>query len=166
MLNSNTWNADQLRKLSEHKEKVQLRRSRVTELNAEGRSQREIATILHVSHGIINSDLAVLRRQARINIRTYVDQQLPFEHQSCMAAVAKLLRKAWDIINDEHSSEKAVANAMHTVLDCLRFKRALLMDKTDLRVIEEQIRNEALEFNPWSQSPELDKLTVKEFSNF
>jgi hypothetical protein len=78
--------------------------------------------------------------------------------QSRMAAVTKLLRKAWDIINDEHSSEKAVNNAMHIVLDCLRFKRALLMDKTDLRAIEEQIRNEALEFNRWSQSPELDKL--------
>jgi transposase len=50
-----------LRKLTEHKERVQLRRSRVIELNAEGRTQREIATILHVSHGIINSDLAVLR---------------------------------------------------------------------------------------------------------
>jgi hypothetical protein len=132
-----------LRKLTEHKEKVLLRRSRVIELNSEGRSQREIATILNASHGIINSDLAVLRRQARINIKTYVEDQLPMEHQSCMVGVRNLIRKAWNIIYDENSSEKAVANAMHLVLECLSFKRALLMDKTDLRVIEEQIRNEA-----------------------
>jgi transposase len=71
-----------LRKLTEHKERVQLRRSQVIELNAEGRTQREIATILHVSHGIINSDLAVLRRQAKNNIKTYVEDYLPLEHQS------------------------------------------------------------------------------------
>jgi hypothetical protein len=126
-----------------HKEKVQLRRSRVIELNAEGHSQRQIAAELHVSQGIINSDLAVLRRQARTNIKTYVEDQLPFEHQSCMVGIYNLLRKAWDIIYNENSSEKAVANAMHCVLACLAFKRTLLMDKTQLKVMNEEIKHEA-----------------------
>lgn len=117
------------------------------ELHSQGLSEREMSERLKIPRSTINLDIRVLRQQARTNIRTYVDQQLPFEHNSCMVAVSNLLRKAWDIINDATSSDKAVANAMRLVLDCLSFKRALLMDKTDLRVIDEQIRNEAMELN-------------------
>jgi hypothetical protein len=47
-----------------------------------------------------------------------------------MVGLTKLLRKARDIINDEKSTEKAVSNAMHLVIDCYSFKRLLLQDKT------------------------------------
>jgi hypothetical protein len=60
-----------------------------------------------------------------------------------MVNLTKLLRKAWDITENEESSEKAIANAIHVTLDCLAFKRQLLLDKTDLKFMEEQIRNEA-----------------------
>jgi hypothetical protein len=86
-----------------------------------------------------------LRQQARTNVKTFVEDRLPFEYESLMVGVKKVLKKAWDIVNDEHSSEKAVANALHTVMDCYAFKRQLLMDSTYIApavrdFIEEQQR--------------------------
>ena len=40
------------------------------------------------------------------------------------------MKKVWGIINDERSTEKAVANTLHLVLDCYAFKRQLLMAVT------------------------------------
>jgi hypothetical protein len=57
-----------LRKLSESKERVLLRRTRFVELNAEDRSQRDIVDELKVAPSTVNSDLQVLRRLAKIII--------------------------------------------------------------------------------------------------
>jgi hypothetical protein len=46
--------------------------------------------------------------------------------------MSSLTSYAWDIVNDEHSTEKAVSNALHVVLDCYAFKRQLLMDITHI----------------------------------
>ena len=132
-------NKEYLRKLSEAKERVFLRRSRSVELNAKGKSQQARADTLHVAASTVNSDLQVLRRQARTNIQTYVEHQLPFEHNSLMVGITKLPRKAWDILEDEKSSEKAIANAMHLILNCYDFKRSLLVDMPDIQGIHQSV---------------------------
>jgi len=82
---------------------------------------------LNIPRSTIGSDIRVMRQQARTNIRTFVEKRLPFEHDSLMIGIKGILKMAWAIIKDEHSSEKAVANALHLVLDCYSFKRQLLM---------------------------------------
>jgi hypothetical protein len=61
-----------------------------------------------------------------------------------MIGIRIVLKKAWAIINDERSSEKAVANALHLVLDCYSFKRQLLVDVTNIApVIRDFIEDRA-----------------------
>ena len=100
------------------------------ELYSQGLSEREMAKALNISRSTINLDVRVMRRQARTNVKTFVEDRLPFEHESLMTGIRRVLKKVWGIINDERSTEKAVANTLHLVLDCYAFKRQLLMDVT------------------------------------
>ena len=76
------------------------------------------------------------------------------EHQSCMVTVRNLMRKALDILYDENSSEKTIAMLMQVILACLAFKRTLLMDKTQLKEMVEDIKHEKemLEFEDLSSN--------------
>jgi hypothetical protein len=104
----------------------------VIELYSQGLSERDMAKALNIPRSTINLDVRVMRQQARANVKTFVEDRLPFEHESLMIGIRGVLKKAWDIVNDEHSTEKAVSNALHVVLDCYAFKRQLLMDITHI----------------------------------
>ena len=66
-----------------------------------------------------------------------------------MVGITKLPRKTWDILEDEKSSEKAIANAMHLILNCYDFKRLLLVDMPDIQGIHQSVtkHQQELEFN-------------------
>jgi hypothetical protein len=102
----------------------------VIELYSQGLSERDMAKSLNIPRSTINLDVRVMRQQARTNVKTFVEDRLPFEHETLMTGIRNVLKKAWAIINDESSTEKAVSNALHLVLDCYAFKRQLLMDAT------------------------------------
>ena len=73
---------------------IQWRRSKVAELDSQGHSQPEMASILQVSIGTVNRDLSVLRQQAKDNIIRYIDERLPEEsdHDSkCPMNLSELL---------------------------------------------------------------------------
>jgi hypothetical protein len=105
-----------------------------------------MAKVLQISRPTICSDIRVLRRQAKTNVKTYVEGSLPFEHESLMTGIKSVLKKAWSIVNNPNSSEKAVVNALHVILQVYTFKRQLLVDSTALMspvvddFIEEQNR--------------------------
>ena len=56
-----------------------------------------------------------------------------------MTGVKQVLKRAWSVLEDEHSTEKAVANAMHIILRCYEFKRQLLVDGTEVATEELEI---------------------------
>jgi DNA-directed RNA polymerase specialized sigma24 family protein len=63
-----------------NKEKKERRiewRSKIQELSSQERNQREIAQTLQVSNGTVNADLPYLRRAAKENIRSYIDEKIP-----------------------------------------------------------------------------------------
>lgn len=75
-----------------------------------------------------------------------------------MIGIRIVLKKAWAIINDERSSEKAVANALHLVLDCYSFKRQLLVDVTNIApVIRDFIEDQEQEQQKQVQMEEYSK---------
>lgn len=53
---------------------VELRRERILELTSQGYSQRQIANMLHISHGTIGNEQMFLRQKAKENIKKYVDE--------------------------------------------------------------------------------------------
>ena len=71
-----------MNKYEQEQHLIELRRSQVYELHAKGYSNTEISHILseHVSEPTISRDLAFLRRQAKENIRNYIDEELPNEY--------------------------------------------------------------------------------------
>ena len=116
---------------------LEWRRNRIVELYSEGRNQSQIAQILKISQPTVFRDLQYQRRQSRNKVKTYLDEYVPFEHNTCQVEINKILRKAWDIINDDDSSENAVFKALSLAKDCYIVKNDLLGDKTVIeRVIE------------------------------
>lgn len=70
---------------------------------SQGLSEREMAKVLDIPRSTINFDIRVMRRQARTNVKTFIEDRLPFEHESLMIGIGSVLKRAWNIINDESS---------------------------------------------------------------
>jgi hypothetical protein len=47
-------------------------------------NQSEIARILQVDKSIVCRDVAYLRKQAKENIKKYIDERLPEEYEKCL----------------------------------------------------------------------------------
>jgi hypothetical protein len=122
-----------LKKLSDKKEEIILRRGQVTLLYSKGLSENEMARELNVCRVTINSDLRVMRNQALTKTRTFTEKELPHEIDSLMVSNKLLTKKAWAILDNEESSEKMIATAMFTILKCNEQKRTFLMDKCEIQ---------------------------------
>ena len=91
-------------------EAIGLRRDRVLELTSQGFSQRQISTILQVSHGTVGNDVIFLRQKANENIRNYIDKQLPEEYDKVLTGLTTILREAWTAaLRTDDAKEKICA---------------------------------------------------------
>lgn len=63
---------------------IEWRRNKVLELASKGHNQSEISRILQISQPTINRDLSYLRKQAKNNIKKYIDERLPEEYEKCL----------------------------------------------------------------------------------
>ena len=89
-------------KIEHRNGKAEWRRNKVLELSSEGRSQPQIASILHVGLATVNRDLQYLRKRARENIGKYINEILPLEYQKCLVGLDAILTKTWDIANSSN----------------------------------------------------------------
>ena len=106
------------------------RRIKVLELSSQGRSQPEIARILQISQPTVNRDLQYLRREAKENIRRYIDEKLPFEYQKCLVGLDAILRKTWDIANSMENLDKDRLQAISVGMQAYAMKIDLLTNAT------------------------------------
>jgi hypothetical protein len=108
---------------------IQWRRSQTLLLSSKGHSQREIAQILHVSNGTVNSDLSHLRKATKQNIRSYIDEKILWEYEKCLTALEAINRKAWEISeNTENRREKL--QALSLAKECVTTKLDLITNST------------------------------------
>jgi predicted transcriptional regulator len=118
------------------RDRIDWRRSKVQELSSQGHSQREIAQILQVSNGTVNKDLFILRRQAKDNIKRYIDERLPEEYEKCLVGLNAITKEAWNTAaNTEDKREKI--QALSLAKDCYSMKLDLLTNAT---VVDDAIR--------------------------
>jgi hypothetical protein len=111
------------------RDRIDWRRSKVQELSSQGHSQREIAQILQVSNGTVNKDLFILRRQAKHNIKKYIDERLPEEYEKCLVGLNAITREAWNTAqNTEDKREKI--QALSLAKECYSMKLDLLTNAT------------------------------------
>jgi hypothetical protein len=100
-----------MNKHEQEKHLLELRRSRVYELHAKGYSNTEISNMLseHVSEPTVSRDLAVLRRQAKENIRNYIDQELPNEYHKTLVGLNAILKETWTAARNATGKDKIQA---------------------------------------------------------
>lgn len=116
---------------------IEWRRGKVVELDAQGHSQPEIASILHVSIGTVNGDLAYLREQAKSNIKRYIDERLPQEYEKCLIGLNLIHKRAWTIAETLEIDEKTQIQALSLAKECYGMKLDLLTNAT---VVDDAIR--------------------------
>jgi hypothetical protein len=141
---------------------IQWRRSKVTELDSQGHSQPEMASILQVSIGTVNRDLSYLRQQAKSNIRRYIDERLPEEYEKCLVGLTAILREAWN--TSQHTEDRREKiQALSLAKECYSMKLDLLTNAT---VVDDAIRfvsEKAAGSSGANTEPKTDTLVVTEY---
>jgi hypothetical protein len=115
---------------------IQWRRSKVAELDSQGHSQPEMASILQVSIGTVNRDLSYLRQQAKSNIRRYIDERLPEEYEKCLVGLTAILREAWNTSQQAEDRREKI-QALSLAKECYSMKLDLLTNAT---VVDDAIK--------------------------
>ena len=115
--------------LTSEMERLQWRRDKVQELNSKGHSQREIAQTLQVSNGTVNSDLSLLRKAAKENIRSYIDEKIPWEYEKCLTALEAINKKAWEI-SESTENRREKLQALCLAKECVTTKLDLITNST------------------------------------
>ncbi len=108
---------------------IDWRRSMVLQLTSQGRTQREIAQTLQVSNGTVNSDLSHLRRAAKENIRSYIDEKIPWEYEKCLTALEAINKKAWEI-SESTENRREKLQALCLAKECVTTKLDLITNST------------------------------------
>ena len=116
---------------------IDLRRDRVLELTSQGYSQRQISTILQISHGTVGNDQNFLRQKAKENIKSYVDERLPEEYEKCLVGITSILREAWTTSHRTDIDTKEKIQALSLAKECYSMKLDLLTNAT---VVKDAIR--------------------------
>ena len=116
---------------------MEWRRNKVLELSSEGRSQSEIARIMQISTATINTDIQFLRREAKENIRRYIDERLPFEFHKCLVGLDTIVSKMSDIGNSAESDSRDILQATSVKMQAYAMKIDLLSNAT---VVEKAVQ--------------------------
>jgi predicted transcriptional regulator len=108
---------------------IEWRRSKVQELASQGYNQSEISRMLQISQPTINRDIAYLRRQAKENIKTYIDERLPEEYERCLVGLTAITKEAWNTVNNTEDKREKI-QALSLAKECYSMKLDLLTNAT------------------------------------
>jgi predicted transcriptional regulator len=109
---------------------IDLRREKVFELTSQGYSQRQIASMLHISNGTVGYDQIFLRQKAKENVREYLDERLPEEYEKCLVGINTITREAWSTSKQENIDNKEKIQALSLAKECYSMKLDLLTNAT------------------------------------
>ena len=106
------------------KEHLEWRRARVLELSSQGRTEREIATILKVGLGTVARDMSFLHKQAQENLKYHIQERLPAQYLKCQNGLDQVLKMAWNIIIDSVNQSNKL-QALSLISDCYKYQMDL-----------------------------------------
>jgi predicted transcriptional regulator len=124
------------RDLKYSKELVEIRRGRVFELSSQGYSQRDIATMMGVSIGLVNSDLQYMRAKSRESFHKCIDSQLPEEYSKCLSGLNSILKESWTVAYKTQENREKI-QALSLAKECYNAKLELL---TNTGVLEDLVK--------------------------
>jgi hypothetical protein len=121
--------SQQPRQPKPQKEHIEWRRSQVLELSSQGRTEREIATMLRVGAATIGRDLAYLNKQARESLQVHIQERLPEQYQKCCNGLTQVLKMAWNIVLIDSGSgsnnNTTRLQALSLISDCYKYQMDL-----------------------------------------
>jgi hypothetical protein len=108
---------------------IEWRRNKVLELTSQGHNQSEVSRILQIAISTINRDVIYLRRQAKVNIKKYIDERLPEEYEKCLVGLTSILREAWTTATNTQDKREKI-QALSLAKECYSMKLELLTNAT------------------------------------
>jgi hypothetical protein len=116
---------DQEQRQEPKQQHIEWRRERVAELSAQGRTEREIATILKVSLATVSRDLTYLNKQAHENLKNHINHKIPEQYQRCCNGLSQVLKMAWNIVILDSVNQANKLQALSLISDCYRYQMDL-----------------------------------------
>jgi hypothetical protein len=98
-------------------QQLEWRRHRVLALLAEDYSQNEIASILQVSPASISKDVAYLKDQSRLLLRTHLKETFPLEYQQALSTLKSLRREAREMLRKPETDDRVKVRLFTVIKD-------------------------------------------------
>jgi DNA-binding CsgD family transcriptional regulator len=98
-------------------QQLEWRRHRVLSLLAEDYSQNEIASILQVSPASISKDVAYLKDQSRLLLRTHLKETFPLEYQQALTNLKSIRRQAREMLKKPETDDRVKARLFIVIKD-------------------------------------------------
>jgi hypothetical protein len=126
-----------IRSIKNNEKQIQWHRTKVLELSSQGNTQSDISKTLHAGEATISRDISYLRQQAKLNLKTHINDKLPEEYQNCMVGINRVLKICWQIVNESKNvnndngqivtmtDNKTVLQALALINDCNKYKMGL-----------------------------------------
>ncbi len=98
-------------------QQLEWRRQRVLTLLAEDYNQNEIASILQVSPASISKDVAYLKDQSKLLLRTHLKETFPLEYQQALINLKSIRREAREMLRKPETDERVKTRLLLVIKD-------------------------------------------------
>ncbi len=110
-------------KMTLKRKETMRRQQKVIQLAAAGYTEREIAAKLKISDTTIHRDLTILKQQAKEQIRSYIQDKVPFEYHKTLEGLQDIIKSMANIIaNSTHNKEIMQASGIKIQAYNMRMK--------------------------------------------
>jgi hypothetical protein len=135
-----------------YKQEVAYRRERVFTWIASGKHPREIAAELILNEKTIKRDLHYLMGVAKQEIKSYVEQRLPWEYQKSLAVLDEIKRRAFELADKSEINRDKIM-ALRLAAEAETSKARLLAEGPGVVALQDiQNKVNRLESQQFSQS--------------
>jgi hypothetical protein len=107
------------------KEHITWLRSQVLDLSSQGRTEKEIATMLRIGAATVARDLSYLNKQARESLQVHISERLPEQYQKCHNGLTQVLKMAWNIVLIDSVNQSNKLQALSLISDCYKYQTDL-----------------------------------------
>ncbi|MFL6413764.1 MAG: hypothetical protein ACJ71K_21295, partial [Nitrososphaeraceae archaeon] len=84
----------------------------------------------------VNIDISYLRKQAKTNIKKYIDERLPEEYEKCLVGLTAITKEAWTTAQQTEDKREKI-QALSLAKECYSMKLDMLTNAT---VVDDAIR--------------------------
>lgn len=128
-----------INKLTKHQRQMVWRRHKVFQLMVQGITNTyELSHILQVSQSTCFRDVQWLKSQATKELRTHIQERLPWQYKVCSEGIASVLKHAWSLVLAEDNTTKA--NKIATLSLISSCYKDLLDISTNASVVTEALQ--------------------------